>query len=251
MPTYRSINIELHSQFDIETFPEYRPRPQKHYAENGISGSIPRFIDEKTATCSVYVPVLPGSQFWIGYSVSPPVPEDQQFLFKLFINGAHIVSWSTGKEHSWKGKMMFGLYEREFEDGKKRIEKRVLCFTPPDRKTKKWTDVENAFDENTYMEIRVHRAHGSKRIERQVEEYKNTDHGKSRRGIEWVNHLSYLHIKTDARSASSMPAVQTHSTRNASISSPLSIPRTSLSHRFDTTIAPGIRLTSSTCMRTL
>jgi hypothetical protein len=184
MPKYRGVNIELHSQFDIETFPEYRPRLQDHYTEQGISGKVPSFTDEKTATCSVYIPVLPGSQFWIGYSVSPPVPEDQQFLFKLFINSAHIVSWSTDKEQNWKGKTMFGLYERECGDGRKRVEKRVLCFTPPDPKTKQWNDVSDAFDEESYMEIRVYRAHASKRTERQVEEYKDTAHGKSRRGIE-------------------------------------------------------------------
>lgn len=184
MPTYRSINIELHSQFDIETFPEYRPRSPEYYAEHGVKGPIPPHVDDKTSTCNVYVPVLPGSQFWIGYSVSPPVPDDQLFLFKLFINGAHIVSWSTGKEHGWKGKTMFGLYEREYEHGRTRVEKRVLCFTPPNRKTKEWSDVADAFDTDAYMEIRIHRAHASKRFMRQVEPYKDTVHGKSRRGIE-------------------------------------------------------------------
>jgi hypothetical protein len=79
---------------------------------------------------------------------------------------------------------MFGLYERGYEDGKTRIEKRVLCFAPPNRNTKQWTDVTDPSDEESYMEIRVHRAHASKRIERQVEDYNKTAHGKSRRGIE-------------------------------------------------------------------
>ncbi|KAF2686091.1 hypothetical protein K458DRAFT_238457, partial [Lentithecium fluviatile CBS 122367] len=184
---YRSINVALHSQFDVEIIPEYRPRPQEFYTERGVEGKVPPLVDEKTPTCSVYIPVLPGSQFWIAYSISPPVPKDQQFLFKLFINGAHIVNWSTGKEQRWEGKTMFGLYERECEDGKKRIEKRVLCFTPPNKKTKQWTDVTDAFDESACMEIRVHRAHASKRVERKVEDYKDTDHGKSRRGIDLVN----------------------------------------------------------------
>jgi hypothetical protein len=184
MPNYRSINVALHSQFDIETFPEYAPQPQEYYAQRGIAGKVPPLIDEKTATCSVYIPVFPGSQFWISYSVSPPVPDDQQFLFKLFINGAHVVSWSAGRAQDWKGKTMFGLYEKECEDGKKRVEKRVLCFTPPDKKTKQWTDVIDAFDEDAYMEIRVHRAHRSKRIERDIKEFKDTEHGKRQRGIE-------------------------------------------------------------------
>lgn len=184
MPTYRSINLVLHSQFDVESFPEFSPRPQEHYNDRMITGTIPPFVNEKTATCSVYIPVLPGSQFWLSYAVLPPVPDDQHFLFKLFINGAHIVSWSTGKEQKWKGKTMFGLYEREEEDGRKKLEKRVLCFTPPDKKEDQWADVSDIFDEKAYMEIRVHRAHGRKRIPREAETFADTAHGINRRGIE-------------------------------------------------------------------
>jgi hypothetical protein len=177
MPTYRSINIALHSQFGIETLPEYYPPAQAHYASLGINRTAPKLVDDDTATCSVYIPVLPGSIFWIGYSVSPPVPDGHYFLFKLYVNGAHIVSWSTGKEDKWKGKTMFGLYERaEDEDGKKRVEKRMLCFGP----TK---DVTDAFDDKSCMVIKVHRAHGRKRMGRDLEEYKGTQHAKNAKGI--------------------------------------------------------------------
>ena len=167
---YRSIDVGLHSQFDIETLPEYRPEP------DNISGSTPHYIEEKTSTCSVYIPALPGSTFWIRYSVSPPVPQGYYFLFKLYINGVHIMSWSTGKEERWQGKTMFGLFESpEDEDGKKRIEKRVLCFTAK--------DTVDIFDETARVEIRVHRADGRKRVERQTEEYKHTEHAKTGKGI--------------------------------------------------------------------
>lgn len=182
MPTYRSINIALHSQFDVETLPEYYPLAQENYTH-----PVPKLMDDSTSTCSVYIPVLPGSLFWIGYSVSPPVPDGHYFLFKLYINGAHILSWSTGKEEGWKGKTMFGLYDRpEDEDGKKRVEKRVLSFTSPQDK-KAWDDVKDAFDEKMRMEIRVHRAHGRKRIERQMEPYSETRHAGNAKGIDLVN----------------------------------------------------------------
>jgi hypothetical protein len=180
MPTYRSINIALHSQFGIETLPEYYPLSQAHYTSLGIACTVPKLVDDDASTCSVYIPVLPGSTFWIGYSVSPPVPDGHYFLFKLYINGTHIVSWSTGKKDGWKGKTMFGLYERaEDADGKKRFEKRMLCFTPPDPRDKMWKDVTDAFDEKMCMEIKVHRAHGRKRVEREMEEYKDTQHAKN------------------------------------------------------------------------
>ncbi|KAF1843124.1 uncharacterized protein K460DRAFT_418247 [Cucurbitaria berberidis CBS 394.84] len=188
MPNYRSINIALHSQFDVETLPEYYPAPKDSYIARGITGFVPELINNDTSTCSVYMPALPGSTFWIGYSVSPPVPAGHYFLFKLYINGKHIVSWSTGKENNWRGKTMFGLYERpEDEEGKRRVEKRVLRFTPPDRKDKKWKDVTDVFDENACIEIKVHRAHGRKRIERELEEYKKTQHAKKGKGVDLVN----------------------------------------------------------------
>jgi hypothetical protein len=184
MPTYRSINVELHSQFDVETIPEYCPRSQSYYAKQGVTATVPDLVDDANSTCSVYIPVLPGSQFWISHSISPPVPEDQLFLFKLFINSTYIVSWSCGKTEGWKGKTMFGLFEREAEEGHKRIEKRALHFTAPEQDGGEWKDVEDAFDENAFMEIRVHRAHGRKRIEKEVETYATTEHAKTERGIQ-------------------------------------------------------------------
>jgi hypothetical protein len=181
MPTYRSINIALHSQFDVETLPEYYPLPQEHCPH---TRPTPKLVDNATSTCSIYIPVLPGSLFWIGYSVSPPVPEGHYFLFKLYINGAHIVSWSAGKEEEWKGKTMFGLYDRpKDEDGKMKIEKRVLSFTSPEDK-KEWNDVEDPFDKKMCLEIRVHRANGRKRIEMEVEEYSQTEYASKGKGIE-------------------------------------------------------------------
>ncbi|KAF2651996.1 hypothetical protein K491DRAFT_605768 [Lophiostoma macrostomum CBS 122681] len=188
MPTYRGINIELHSQYDIETLPEYYPPSQEYCDRNGVDAQVPALVDDATSTCSVYVPVFPGSQFWINYSVSPPVPEDQQFLFKLFINEEHIVSWSCSKDEEWKGKTMFGLYEKDDEGGgRKRIEKRVFCFTPPDRRDGEWKDVTDPFDMQACVEICVHRAHARKRIAREVEQYASTPHAREPRGINLVN----------------------------------------------------------------
>ncbi|EDU39565.1 hypothetical protein PtrSN002B_005249 [Pyrenophora tritici-repentis] len=181
---YRSIDIGLHSQFDIETLPEYLPDPRDHYVARGITGFTPDLVDNKTSTCSVYVPAYPGSTFWIGYSVSPPVPEGHYFLFKLYVDGAYVTSWSTGKAEKWQGKTMFGLFETpEDEQGKKRIEKRVLCFTPPAY----GRDLVDMFDKTARVEIRVHRADGRKRIERQAEQYTDTQHAKSGKGISLVS----------------------------------------------------------------
>lgn len=185
MPTYRSINIALHSQFDIEALPEYHPNSKDYYIASGITGFVPDFVDDARSTCSVYIPVLPGSTFWIDYSVSPPVPQDHFFLFKLYINGEHVVSWSTGKDEEWKGKTMFGLFEsNKSVDGKSGLQKRVLCFTPPGKIDGKRRDVANTFDQAARIEIRVHRADGRKRVERSTYQYQETQHAKNNRGVQ-------------------------------------------------------------------
>ncbi|KAL5116439.1 hypothetical protein ACEQ8H_005675 [Pleosporales sp. CAS-2024a] len=177
MPTYRSINMMLHSQFDVETLPEYCPPPKERCAAARV---VPELIDDASSTCTVYVPVLPGSLFWIGYSVSPPVPDGHYFLFKLYINGAHIVNWSTGKEDDWKGKTMFSLYNRPGLKEKQRLEKRALRFAALE-------DVADPLDAKMCVEIRVHRAHGRMRIERELERYEQTEHARRAKGIHLIN----------------------------------------------------------------
>lgn len=180
MPEFRSINFELHSQFDVERIAEIDPFPQEHYTSRGVVRTVPKAVDDVSSTRSVYVPVKPGSMFWIRYSISPPVPDGHYFLFKLYINGTHIVSWSTGKEDGWAGKTMFGLYERpEDEDGKKRVEKRVLSFTTPEV-----DDVKDPFEDSMRMDIKVHRAHGRARIDRRMEEYSKSAHAQDAKGIQ-------------------------------------------------------------------
>ncbi|KAF2024938.1 hypothetical protein EK21DRAFT_104302 [Setomelanomma holmii] len=187
MPSFRSINIALHSQFDVQTLPEFYPLPPEHYISPGICCAAPQLVDDATSTCTVYIPTVPGSTFWISYSISPPVPEGHHFLFKLYINGAHILSWSTGKDADWRGKTMFGLYERsETEEGKPKVEKRVLCFTSPSNLASGW-DVQDLFDERACMEIKVHRAHGRKRIERELQDFNQTEHARNAKGISLVN----------------------------------------------------------------
>lgn len=170
MPTYRSINIALHSQFDIETIPEYHT-PASPLAPSPDHLTIAPLINDATSTCSVYIPAFPGSQFWISYSVSPPVPEGHYFLFKLYIDGENIVSWSTGKQDAWRGKTMFGLFDA---GNGKTVEKRVLCFSALGR--------EGVVKDGS-VEIRVHRASGRKRVEREMKVYEQMGHAKRDGGV--------------------------------------------------------------------
>ncbi|OCK75284.1 hypothetical protein K432DRAFT_362360 [Lepidopterella palustris CBS 459.81] len=187
MPNFRTISISLRSQYDVDSIPEFDP-PDKNakarFSTTPLIPSLPKAIDETTSTASVYIPVYPSSQFWVCYNISPPVHPGTYFFFKLFINGAHVVSWGCGKEAQWKGKTMFALYESpEDKDAKKRVEKRALFFAPKG-------EGENTvlgIGPTAFVEVRVHRANGRRREVRRLEEFSKTFHGQHGHGIELVN----------------------------------------------------------------
>lgn len=103
------------------------------------------------------------------------MPENHYFLFKLYIDGEKMMSWSTGKEDDWRGKVMYGLFESEGGgDGRRRIEKRVLCFGVADKEGRA---------KEGLVEIRVHRASARKRVEREVPVFEETPFAKNDGGI--------------------------------------------------------------------
>lgn len=97
------------------------------------------------------------------------------------------MGWSTSKEEGWTGKTMFGLYEKIDDEGRKRVEKRVLCFAPPDRKDQGCEGHPGSLTEGGCLEIKVCRAHGRRRVERNLELYESTQHARSGEGISLAN----------------------------------------------------------------
>lgn len=146
MPTYRSITTSLVSQFDLMIIPEYPP-PASHPDSKSM---LPIHINEELSLVSVFIPTYSGSQFWISYSIAPPNPPKALYYFKLFLNGACVVSWGCGKEDEYKGKTMFGLYESDAKmEGETGIQKKILCFR----------DESEGSDEDI-LEIKVYRCKG-------------------------------------------------------------------------------------------
>ncbi|ORX90923.1 hypothetical protein BCR34DRAFT_299306 [Clohesyomyces aquaticus] len=174
MPTHRGVSVALCSQWEAQPMAEYEPIPQDYYDNLNIPGVVPQHINEETATRCVYVLVQPRCQFWLTYSIAPPVPEEQGFLFKLYINNAPIVNWSCGKDEDWYGTTMFGLYEKD-QDGKKRYEKRMFFFTGPGNGEDTWKGVTDPFDMDACVEVRVHRTHGRMRIPRESKQAPGND----------------------------------------------------------------------------
>jgi hypothetical protein len=179
MPTCRSISLELRSQFDIEALPEFvwSNTETKGLGQPAETLRAQKSLDEKGSVCNVYVPVYPKSQFWIVYSISPPIPDGTLFLFKLFFNNEHVISWSCGKDEDWKGKTMFGLFEKRGDrDGKNRVEKRVLSFAALGGATNENIPKRQTTPAGPDLEVRVFRAHGRKRIPKNIEDLEQTPH---------------------------------------------------------------------------
>ncbi|KAL9603283.1 MAG: hypothetical protein Q9219_001306 [cf. Caloplaca sp. 3 TL-2023] len=161
MPAYRNITINLVSQFDILNIPEYEPPA----AVDDPFTTSPTLINNSLVSC--YVPIYPLSQFWLSYSVAAPHPPKALYYFKLFINGAPVVSWGCGEENGFKGKTMYGLYDSgERWMGEPGVEARVFNFTSESTTTHPLND-----SLGQAMEVRVYRARGRKRIKPDIENF--------------------------------------------------------------------------------
>ena len=161
MPVYRNITINLVSQFDILNIPEYAPPATP---DDPFSMS-PALVDSSLVSC--YIPIYPLSQFWFSYSVSAPHPPRALYYFKLFINGARIVSWGCGERDGFKGRTMYGLYgSGDRWMGLPDVAARAFTFAS-DATTKQ--TMRNTLAQ--VIEIKVYRARARKRIRPELEHY--------------------------------------------------------------------------------
>jgi hypothetical protein len=181
MPTYRDISINLKSQYDALTIPEFTPplsvfaTPPRRlrttesffsfsehkvsHLENHLPGSFSSPRPSRITT--VYVPIYPGSQFWIHYAC--PEAEGRFYYFKLFVRGQCVLSWGIGDEDGYQGRLAFGVYDggEDFE-GKKVLEKRAFFFPTADAGARK----------SGSFEIKVYRSHARKREAPKYEKFK-------------------------------------------------------------------------------
>ena len=177
MVTFRSISIELRSQYDLLVIPEFAPR----VSEDGSTSSL-NLKDGETSHTSVFIPIYSSSQFWLCYAISPPLPPASYFYFKLIIDGVHVVSWGCGKEDDYKGKTMYGLFENKKASGQRPdIVKRAFFFSRFGMKNEAADPSEN----NRLMEIKVFRSSGRKKDHSAVDRFTKSSRGQVREdGIE-------------------------------------------------------------------
>ncbi|KAH7047419.1 hypothetical protein B0J12DRAFT_700481 [Macrophomina phaseolina] len=173
MPTYKGITLSLRSAaHDTAPLLEFPPPPHHAHAV--------AVEDAAAATAAVYVLASPGLAFWIAYHVKPPVPPEARFfVFKLFMEGRHVVSWGVGEEEGWRGTTMFGLFEESAWKGG--VEKRAFAFGG--RGMGAGED-----HESRVLEVRVLRARARVRVQREMSGLGETEVGKKGAGgIDLVN----------------------------------------------------------------
>lgn len=161
MPTFKGIAVHLKSQHGICTLREYAPNPSTAASDSSTS-----LVLKDASTVSVFVPLYPSSQFWISYKVNTAEVLSTYFYFKLFIDGAHIVSWGVGEQNQYRGKTMYALFEPEkgAKQDKYDASKRSFFFPGKDRKAPL------AIAESNYgtIEVKCYRSNTRKRLGQDV-----------------------------------------------------------------------------------
>lgn len=197
MPCLRGIELSLYIQPDSILLPEF-PHPDassvrvvslseaiKRVGENDAvdPGSESPHIQKTAPRASVYVPSMPGSQFWIQYTVHRPPEPSCYLFFKLFINGRNITNCGI-KPDTVSGTITRALFEPSDRWHSKQngtlfkrsgIESRSFCFSPG-------PDAIAAADDGGLIEIQVFRAKSRRRNTPQLAQHRDQE----RYGIMYV-----------------------------------------------------------------
>ncbi|TFA99851.1 hypothetical protein CCMA1212_007999 [Trichoderma ghanense] len=190
MPCLRGIELSLVVQPDSVQLPEF-PHPDASSVRiasvgDAISniqdldaaspGSDSPRIQKTSPRASVYVPSIPGSQFWVQYSIHRH-PEPACYLYlKLFINGRSITSCGI-KPGAGSGIISRALFEPSDrwhlqQNGmllkRSGIESRSFCFAPG-------PDAVAAAEDGGLIEVQVFRAKSRRRSTHQLAPYRDQE----------------------------------------------------------------------------
>ncbi|CAM1510284.1 Fc.00g006190.m01.CDS01 [Cosmosporella sp. VM-42] len=180
MPCFRGVDVSIFTQSDPGRLPEFShpdassvrllppldwpPSPQSS-GPAGSSDSDSTHIQKASPRISVYIPSIPGSQFWFHYSIQR-VPEPPcQLYFKISMNGRPIANWGINPAANPSGSVTRALYEpcdrwhyKEDDIVLKRegIEARYFHFLPT-------SDSISVAEDGGVIEVQVFRARGRKR----------------------------------------------------------------------------------------
>lgn len=163
MVKFRGIEISVISQVDICRLPEYLYPPTARLSNNSLLPPNPP--QYPIASCSI--PIYPGSQIWLEYTIEGPHPPGAAYFFKLLLNGNEVTAWDCTSKHGFHGKMMYTLVHegQEAVAGKAAIRRQVLKFGDE----LPHYEQDPAVFPDDYIQINVHRIEHRQRI-RDLEE---------------------------------------------------------------------------------
>ncbi|KAH8160830.1 hypothetical protein CIB48_g7410 [Xylaria polymorpha] len=202
MPYFRGIEISIHASLEARQVTEY-PHPDGSSVRllrpttlPVTCGAITRtsratqlkapFIAEDidptrlkkvNPRISVYIPSLPGEQFWLRYLISESPPPSRCVFFKMTMNGRHISSWGINTNTHSTGLVVRAFYQPEDkwgdacgynEAGYPGIETRYFHFMPGLEK-------KSVAEDGGIIEVQVFRCKGRKRIALELDAYRNQE----------------------------------------------------------------------------
>ncbi|KAJ4425238.1 hypothetical protein N0V82_000048 [Gnomoniopsis sp. IMI 355080] len=196
MPSFRGIEISIVTQSEFGRLPEY-PYPgaccnqfigKQQAAGHGrppffVPGGEDAIVDgaenasASNSKISVYIPSLPGSQFWINYVVENEPSPPSHLFFKLHMNGRYITSWGINPKVKSQGRVEKALYEPcdrwdQEENGvvfkQEGIEARYFYFMSDQQQL-------SVADDGGLIEVHVFRAKGRKRRAAKLDQYRQLD----------------------------------------------------------------------------
>ncbi|KAJ2980709.1 hypothetical protein NUW58_g6877 [Xylaria curta] len=217
MPYFRGIEISIHASLEAKQVTEY-PHPDGSSVRLMRTSALPAVCDATAVAgrasqpnsppvtedvdptrlkklnprISVYIPSLPGEQFWLRYLVSQSPPPSRCIFFKMTMNGRHISSWGINTNTRSTGVVVRALYQPETkwgdacghnEAGYPGIETRYFHFMPG-------LDKKSAAEDGGIIEVQVFRCKGRKRIALELDVYKNQE----RYGITSMKYLQQLNL---------------------------------------------------------
>ncbi|KAI0491256.1 hypothetical protein F4859DRAFT_40755 [Xylaria cf. heliscus] len=202
MPYFRGIEISIHASLEARQVTEY-PHPDGSSVRLLRATALPVTCDATTGAgratqpnapstaedidptrlkkvnprISVYIPSLPGEQFWLRYLISQSPPPSRCIFFKMTMNGRHISSWGINTNTHSTGLVVRALYQPEdkwgdacgYNDaGYPGIETRYFHFMPG-------LDKKSVAEDGGIIEVQVFRCKGRKRIALELDAYRNQE----------------------------------------------------------------------------
>ncbi|KAK7954460.1 hypothetical protein PG996_015272 [Apiospora saccharicola] len=182
MPIFRGIDVSVVASAEAKKLPEY-PHPDS--ASVILTDGDPTCQKKVKPRISVYIPSMPGEQFWLKYSVLRIPSQASHLYFKMLMNGRPITSWGISMksdkdgnpERPIRGTVVRALYEPRAQSQDKDlgtgareigIETRYFHFMAG-------LDKKSAAEDGGLIEVQIFRSKGRKRRAPKLPEFRDQD----------------------------------------------------------------------------